>query len=97
MRADKKSEHAEQINASSITAQNTERAYITVLNQVTYVQDFDVEVAAAALIADPQVGVLSDGIVLDVRPTIGHNRKYITLPSPPFRDPFLNSPPPWPV
>jgi general secretion pathway protein D len=79
MRAVKKSEHAEQINASSISAQNTQRAYITVLNQVTYVQDFDVEVAAAALIADPQVGVLSDGIVLDVRPTIGHNRKYITL------------------
>jgi hypothetical protein len=36
-------------------------------NQLTYIQDFDVEVAQTAFIADPQVGVLQEGIVLDAQ------------------------------
>ena len=36
-------------------------------NQLTYIQDFDVEVAQTAFIADPIVGVLQEGIVLDVQ------------------------------
>ncbi|MCH2112677.1 MAG: type II and III secretion system protein, partial [Planctomycetes bacterium] len=79
MRAVEKSNRAELLQATTISAQNTMRSFITVLNQVTYVQDMDVEVAQASLIADPQVGVISDGIVLDVRPTISHDRRYITL------------------
>lgn len=79
LRAVEKSDRAEELNSSTISCQNTQRAFITVVNQVTYVQDMDVEVAQAALIADPQVGVVSDGIVLDVRPTISHDRRYITL------------------
>jgi type II secretory pathway component GspD/PulD (secretin) len=43
------------------------------------VQDFDVEVAQFEKVADPQVNVLHEGVVLDVRPTIHHNRKYLTL------------------
>ncbi|TAH35006.1 MAG: hypothetical protein EYC70_14545 [Planctomycetota bacterium] len=79
LRAVEKSNRAQELTSSTVSVQNTMRSFITVLNQVTYVQDMDVEVAQAALIADPQVGVLSDGIVLDVRPTISHDRKYITL------------------
>ncbi|MCE9637907.1 MAG: HEAT repeat domain-containing protein [Planctomycetes bacterium] len=36
-------------------------------NQLSYIQDFDVEVAQTAFIADPQVGVIQEGIVLDVQ------------------------------
>ena len=36
-------------------------------NQLTYIQDFDVEVAQTAFIADPQVGVIQEGIVLDAQ------------------------------
>ncbi|MCG3134164.1 MAG: hypothetical protein HMLKMBBP_01451 [Planctomycetes bacterium] len=36
-------------------------------NQLTYIQDFDVEVAQTAFIADPQVGTLQEGIVLDAQ------------------------------
>ncbi|KAA3608159.1 MAG: hypothetical protein DWQ01_13890 [Planctomycetota bacterium] len=79
LRAVEKSNRAQELMSQTLSALNTQRAYVTVLNQITYVQDMDVEVAQAALIADPQVGVISDGIVLDVRPTIAHNRKYITL------------------
>ncbi|MBL7008983.1 MAG: hypothetical protein ISR76_08290 [Planctomycetes bacterium] len=79
LNAVEKSSRVQELNSSTVSAQNTQRAFITVLNQITYVQDMDVEVAQAALIADPQVGVVSDGIVLDVRPTISHDRRYIAL------------------
>ena len=79
LRAVEKTNQVQELNSVTVSAQNTQRSFITVLNQITYVQDFDVEVAQAALIADPQVGVVNDGIVLDVRPTISHSRRYITL------------------
>ena len=43
------------------------RAYIYAANQLSFIQDFDVEVAQTAFIADPQVGVLQDGASLDVK------------------------------
>jgi hypothetical protein len=43
------------------------RSYIYAANQLSFIQDFDVEVAQTAFIADPQVGVLQDGAVLDVK------------------------------
>lgn len=79
IRAVNKRQHAEELTATTLSAQNTQRAYATMLNQITYVQDFDVEVALASIIADPIVGVVSDGIVLDVRPTISQDRRYILL------------------
>ena len=42
------------------------RGHIYTANQLTFIQDFDVEVAQTAFIADPQVGVLQDGAALDV-------------------------------
>lgn len=79
LRAVNKRQHAEELTATTLSAQNTQRAYATMVNQITYVQDFDVEVALASIIADPIVGVVSDGIVLDVRPTISQDRRYILL------------------
>jgi type II secretory pathway component GspD/PulD (secretin) len=36
-------------------------------------------VAQFQAVADPQINVLNEGVVLDVRPTIHHDRKYLTL------------------
>ena len=58
---------------------NTQRANITLITQLTFIQDFDVEVAQTAFIADPIIGVIQDGLVLDVQPTVSHDRKYITV------------------
>lgn len=43
------------------------RGHVFIGRQLAYVQDFDVEVAGASNIADPQIGVLVEGSVLDVR------------------------------
>ena len=42
-------------------------------------KDFDVEVAQTSFIADPVIGVVQDGLTLDVRPTVSNDRQYITM------------------
>jgi hypothetical protein len=79
LRAVEKSTHFELINDQILSVHNTQRAYVTVLNQRAYIQDFDVEVAQFQAVADPQINVLHEGVVLDVRPTIHSDRKYLTL------------------
>jgi type II secretory pathway component GspD/PulD (secretin) len=79
MRAVEKSSSIELVNDQVLSVHNTQRAYVTVINQRAYIQDFDVEVAQFQAVADPQINVLNEGVVLDVRPTIHDNRKYLTL------------------
>jgi type II secretory pathway component GspD/PulD (secretin) len=79
VRAIEKEENIQVVNSQLLTVLNNERANMAVINQTSYVRDFNVEVAQASFIADPQVDVIQDGIVLDVRPTIAHDRKHITL------------------
>lgn len=79
IRAIEKNTQVQVVNSQILTVMNTQRANISVINLTSYVQDFAVEVAQASFIADPQVNVIQDGVVLDVRPVISYDRKYITL------------------
>jgi tetratricopeptide (TPR) repeat protein len=79
LRAVEKSADFQLINNQVLSVHNTQRAYVSVINQQAYIQDFDVEVAQFQAVADPQINVLHEGVVLDVRPTIHHSRKYLTL------------------
>jgi hypothetical protein len=47
-------------------ANSAARAHVAFIQQQAYVQDFNVEVASASFIADPKIGVLQSGAVLDV-------------------------------
>jgi type II secretory pathway component GspD/PulD (secretin) len=78
-RAVEKSSFANVLRAPRLAVYNTQRANLTLVNQVTYVKDYDVEVAQTAYIADPIVDIVQDGLVLDVRPTVSHDRRYVTL------------------
>lgn len=79
LRAVEKSQDFQLINDQMLSVHNTQRAYVSVVNQQAYIQDFDVEVAQFQAVADPQINILTEGVVLDVRPTIHHDRKYLTL------------------
>lgn len=79
LRAVSKSERVELVTAPRILVHNTARANLSVLNQVAYVQDFDVEIAQGSSIADPIVNVIQDGVILDVRPVVSADRRFITL------------------
>jgi type II secretory pathway component GspD/PulD (secretin) len=79
LRAVSKSERLELVTAPRLLVFNTARSNITVMNQVAYVQDFDVEIAQAASIADPVIGVVQDGVILDVRPVVSADRRFIMM------------------
>lgn len=79
LRAIRKSTNVQLVDAQTLTVLNAQRASVSVIRQTAYIKDFNVEVANAAFIADPEVDVIQDGIVLDVRPMISYDRKYITL------------------
>ncbi len=79
LRMVQKSSKGRVMNAPSLTVFNTQRANITLVNQLSFIQDFDVEVAQTAFIADPIVGIVQDGLTLDVRPTVSNDRRYVTL------------------
>jgi type II secretory pathway component GspD/PulD (secretin) len=79
VRAVEKNGQIRTLTAPTITVYNTQRANLTVVNQLSYIQDFDVEVAQTSFIADPIVGIIQDGLTLDVRPTVSNDRRYITL------------------
>jgi type II secretory pathway component GspD/PulD (secretin)/tetratricopeptide (TPR) repeat protein len=74
-----KSERVELVTAPRILVFNTARSNLAVMNQVAYVQDFDVEIAQAASIADPLIDVVEDGVILDVRPVVSADRRFVTL------------------
>jgi len=79
LRAVEKSERSTTVVAPRVTAFNAQRANVQVLNQVSYVSDYDVEIAQLAQIGDPIVQQLRDGIILDIRPVISADRRYITM------------------
>jgi len=54
------------------------RAYFATINQVSYIQDFDVEVAQTSFIADPVVGVLQEGAVHAVK-VLGAEHGFTTI------------------
>ena len=79
IRATEKSARVRELTAPSVTVFNTQRAYLSAVRQVSYVQDFDVEVAQTQFISDPVIGVIQDGLVLDVRPIVSNDRRFVTL------------------
>ncbi len=79
LRAVEKSDRVQTINAPSLLVFNTERSSIRVLNKVSYIRDYDAEIAQAAVIADPIVDWINSGVFLDVTPVVSSDRRFITM------------------
>ncbi|PIE22844.1 MAG: hypothetical protein CSA62_10370 [Planctomycetota bacterium] len=79
LRAVSKKERVEQLSAPRLLIHNSSRANLTVTNQFTYIKDFNVEIAQNAAIADPEVGIIRDGVVLDVRPVVSADQRFILM------------------
>jgi len=79
LRAVQKTSTTEVIHAPNLTVFNGQRAHINVLNHISYVKDFEVEIAQGAVIADPIVAVLRDGPTLDVRPVVSSDKRFVTM------------------
>lgn len=79
LHAVEKSEKSRILNDVKVTLTNTQRGNFIWSNQITYIKDVDVEVAALGGFAKPIVDVLSQGISLDVKPIVSADRRFITL------------------
>ncbi len=48
------------------------RNFVAFVNQISYVRDYDVEIAQASNIANPNIGTIQEGVVLDVKVNDAH-------------------------
>ncbi len=60
---------------------NGPRVYFAQLQQVSFIQDFDVEVAKTSFIADPVVGVINNGVALPVKILATEQSGRIAIPA----------------
>ncbi len=67
------------LDSTQFTLFNTQRANITAGQQKAFIQDYEVQPSAGASSFDPQIGVIGTGLLLDVRPIISFDRRYVTL------------------
>ncbi|HYE98054.1 MAG TPA: hypothetical protein VEJ18_04040 [Planctomycetota bacterium] len=79
LRALHKSTKATLVQAPRITVFNTQRSHVMFLTQLAYIQDYEPQVSTLAAAYDPIMGILTHGVVLDVRPIVSNDRKYVTL------------------
>lgn len=79
LRAVRKYQNSNIVNAPSLTLRSGQRGNIHVLTHRTYIRDFDPEIAQAAVIAQPELDVVKEGVVLDVRAVASSDRRFITL------------------
>ena len=79
MRAIEKHEGADVLSAPRLTVYDRQKANVSVLNQVSYIQDYDVEITNAARVADPIIGIVQEGILIDFTPTCDQAAKTIRV------------------
>jgi len=76
LRAIKKEENGSVLFAPRLTMFNNQRAHILVGRQTTYVSGW----TSSGSVSTPNVNTaILDGVSLDVRPIVSHDRRYITL------------------
>ena len=79
MRAVTKYETSNVVNAPSLTLRSGQRGTVSVLTTRTYVRDYEPEIAQAAVIAQPELDNVREGMVLDVRAVTSADRRFVTL------------------
>lgn len=74
------------LNAPKVTVLNGESATISITTTKSYIEDFEFENITQSgdnqnttVLADPEIGFLYDGVVLNVTPTITADKKYVIL------------------
>jgi type II secretory pathway component GspD/PulD (secretin) len=75
LQALRKDQTADQLLAPKLMQFNNQRSHIMVAQQRSYIKDYDVSGA----VFDPVIGSFLTGVVLEVKPTVSNDKKYITL------------------
>ncbi|HZM00664.1 MAG TPA: hypothetical protein VFD43_10470 [Planctomycetota bacterium] len=67
------------VNAPNLMLRSGQRGNVKQKSIRTYLRDFEPEIAQAAVIAQPELANLEDGVLLDVRAVASADRRFITL------------------
>jgi len=65
------------LDSPKITALNGQRVNVSFVKQRQYIQDGDIQAGAVAY--EPVINTFSTGVVLDVKPVMSYDRKFITI------------------
>ncbi|MDA3960424.1 MAG: hypothetical protein PF961_06515 [Planctomycetota bacterium] len=64
------------LNAPELTCFNGQRAHATFIEQYAYIEDYEVSAGGNY---DPVISVINFGDIIDIRPYVSADRKYVTL------------------
>jgi type II secretory pathway component GspD/PulD (secretin) len=79
LRAVDKQQKGTIVQAPRITAFNGQRAHVLSVTRLAYIRDIDVGAVGFGAALDIVIGYLNHGIVLDVRPIVSHDRRFVTI------------------
>lgn len=79
LEAVKKKQQARLASSPRLTVFNGQRGHLLSINQRAYIQDVEVNQTGVIPVLNPVIGILNTGAILDVRPTVSYDRKYVTL------------------
>lgn len=78
--------NSKSLNAPKVTVLSGERAAIRITNDQAYVSDYDFENITQSgdnqnttIVADPQISIVTDGVILNVLPVVSADKKYVLL------------------
>ncbi|MEZ6185934.1 MAG: hypothetical protein R3F62_13105 [Planctomycetota bacterium] len=75
----RKTQRQKVVNAPRITVFNGQRSHVLNVNQRAYIQDVEVNQTGVIPVLNPVIGVLNAGAILEVRPAVSHDRRYVTI------------------
>lgn len=79
LEAVRKTQKAKLVNAPRITVFNGQRSHVLSITQRAYIQDVEVNQTGVIPVLNPVIGILNSGAIMEVRPTVSHDRRYVTL------------------
>ncbi len=74
-----KEQSKKRLSSPRVTAFNTQISHTLVINQAAYIQDLEVNQTGVIPVINPVIGILNSGSILEVRPTVSYDRKYVVL------------------
>ncbi len=75
LQAVRKDQTSDVLMAPKLTQFNNQRSHVMVAQQQSYIRDYDISGA----VFDPIIGNFLTGIILDLKPTVSSDKRYITL------------------
>lgn len=74
-----KTQETKRLDAPRVTAFNTQVSHTLVIDQAAYIKDAEVNQTGVVPVINPVIGVLNAGSILQVKPTVSYDRKYVNL------------------